>query len=63
VATRIPFRHRGIAKQLVSYVLADAYKQGIRAVIINADQTGMPIEIYRRLGFTDEVFWRQGYKF
>lgn len=63
VTTRIPFRHRGIAKHLVSYVLTDAYEQGIRAVIINADQTDMPIEIYRWLGFIDEVFWRQGYKF
>jgi hypothetical protein len=44
-------------------VLTDAYKQGIRAVIINADQTDMPIEIYLRLGFIDEVFWRQGYQF
>lgn len=62
VTTRIPFRQRGIAKHLVSYVLTDAYNQGTRAVIINADQTDMPIEIYRRLGFIDEVFWRQGYK-
>jgi len=63
LATRIPFRRRGIAKRLVTSVLNDAYKHGDGAVIINADPTDTPVEIYHQLGFTDEVYWRQGYKY
>ncbi len=62
IATRVPFRRRGIAKRLLCHVLADAYTQGCRSMIINADPDDTPIQIYRRLGFTDEVYWRQQYQ-
>jgi len=63
VATRIPFRNRGIAKYLILDALFDAYQEGRHSVIINADPTDTPIQFYRRLGFTDEVFWRQAYQY
>jgi hypothetical protein len=30
-------------------------------VIITADEADRPIQLYRRLGFTDEVYWRGTY--
>jgi len=63
LATRTPFRRKGIGKHLITSVLLDAYRQGNCAVIINADPTDTPIEMYRQLGFTDEVYWRQGYRY
>ncbi|MGH2375356.1 MAG: GNAT family N-acetyltransferase [bacterium] len=63
LATRVPFRGRGIAKALLCHALADGYAQGCRSVIINADPEDMPIQLYRRLGFTDEVYWRRCYRF
>lgn len=63
LATRIPFRMRGIAKQLLCEVVADSDDRGCRSVIINTDPSDTPIRWYRRLGFTDEVYWRRGYMF
>lgn len=63
VATRTPFRMRGIARQLLCEVIADSYDQGCRSVIINTDPNDRPIQWYRRLGFTDEVYWRRSYLF
>jgi len=62
LATRVPFRRRGIAKWLLCHVLADGYAQGCRSVIISADPNDAPIQFYRRLGFTDEIYWRQRYQ-
>lgn len=61
LATRVPFRKRGIAQFLLFHVLRDAYGHGCRSVIINADPDDTPIQLYRRLGFTDEVYWRRRY--
>jgi len=63
LATRTPFRIRGIARQLLCEVIADSYDQGGRSVIINTDPNDTPIQWYRRLGFTDEVYWRRSYLF
>lgn len=63
LATRMPFRRRGIAKALLCHALADGYGQGCRSVIINADPEDMPVQLYRRLGFTDQVYWRRCYQF
>ncbi len=60
---RLPFRHRGIAKQLVSHVTYDGYKRKYRSIIINADPEGTPINIWRRLGFRDELLKRWRYQF
>jgi len=61
LATRVPFRKRGIARLLLLHVLHDAYARGCRSVIINADPDDTPIQLYRRLGFTDEIYWRRRY--
>jgi GNAT superfamily N-acetyltransferase len=61
LATRVPFRKRGIARLLLLHVLHDAYARSCRSVIINADPDDTPIQLYRRLGFTDEVYWRRRY--
>jgi len=61
LATRVPFRKRGIAQFLLLHVLHEAYARGCRSVIINADPDDTPIQLYRRLGFTDEIYWRRRY--
>jgi ribosomal protein S18 acetylase RimI-like enzyme len=62
LTTRVPFRGRGIARQLLCHLLADAREQGCRSVVIGADPEDTPIQFYRRLGFTDEVYWTRGYR-
>lgn len=63
VGTRLPFRKQGVANWLLSQLLADSYRQGKRSVIIlvGSDNVGV-IRLYRRLGFTDEVYWRRQYQ-
>lgn len=61
LATRVPFRKRGIARLLLLHLLHDAYARSCRSVIINADPDDTPITLYRRLGFTDQVYWRRRY--
>jgi GNAT superfamily N-acetyltransferase len=61
LATRVPFRKRGIAQFLLLHVLHESYARGCRSVIINADPDDTPIQLYRRLGFTDEIYWRRRY--
>jgi GNAT superfamily N-acetyltransferase len=62
LATRVPFRRRGIASWLLSEVFAGARERGCRSTIINAAENGRPAGLYRSLGFTDEVYWRREYK-
>jgi GNAT superfamily N-acetyltransferase len=62
LATRVPFRNRGIARYLLCQALREAYRHGARSVIINADPADTPIQLYRRLGFTDEVYWYDCYE-
>jgi ribosomal protein S18 acetylase RimI-like enzyme len=62
LATRTPFRMRGIARLLLCQVVADSYERGCHSVIINTDPSDTPIQWYRRLGFTDEVHWRRNYR-
>ena len=63
LATRTPFRMRGIARHLLCQVVADSYDQGCRSVVINTDPDDTPVQWYRRLAFTDEVYWRRSYRF
>ena len=49
LATRVPFRGRGIARQLLYEVLANANAQGCSSVIINTNPEDTPIEWYRRI--------------
>lgn len=62
VAVRLPFRHRGIAKKLILHVASEAYRHKYRSVIISADPEDTPINIWRGLGFTDEIYWRCQYQ-
>jgi GNAT superfamily N-acetyltransferase len=62
LATRLPFRNRGIARWLLCQAIAEAHAQGRRAITISCDPDDTPIRLYRRLGFTDEVYWRQHYE-
>lgn len=62
LATRTPFRGLGIARSLLCDSIADAYGEGRRSVLINADEEDWPVRFYRALGFTDEVYWRRRYR-
>lgn len=63
LATRVPFRNRAIAKHLLCRVLVESYDGGCRSVIINTNPDDTPIRWYRRLGFTDPVYWLRRYLF
>jgi len=62
LATRVPFRRRGIASRLLLEVLLGSRERGCRSTIISAAEKGRPVGLYRSLGFTDEVYWRREYK-
>ncbi len=62
LATRVPYRNRGIARHLLCRLLSESQREGARSVVINADEADTPIDLYRRLGFTDEVYWRATYE-
>jgi GNAT superfamily N-acetyltransferase len=62
LATRVPFRNRGIVRWLLSRAIAGAYARGHRSVTISCDPQDTPIQLYRRMGFTDEVHWRRQYE-
>jgi GNAT superfamily N-acetyltransferase len=61
LATRVPYRNRGIARWLLSRAIAEAYACGHRSISISCDPEDTPIRLYRRLGFTDEVHRRRPY--
>lgn len=62
LATRRPYRRRGIATRLLCDTLHQASELGCRSVIINADPEDSPVRLYRSLGFTDEVYWRCSFR-
>lgn len=57
LATRRPFRNRGIARQLLSHLVADTYALDRRSLLIATDPADTPIQFYRRMGFVDEIYW------
>jgi GNAT superfamily N-acetyltransferase len=63
LATRMPFRGRGIAAQLLLGVLADARSGRVRSVSINTDPDDTPIRWYTCIGFTDPVYWYRAYRY
>ena len=63
LGTRVPFRHRGIAQAMLSHWVAEGTAARCRSLTINADDPGRPAELYRRLGFTDEVYWYARYEY
>jgi len=60
LGTRVPFRHRGIAQAMLTRWVAGS--PGARSLMINATEGGAPAALYRRLGFTDEVYWYSKYE-
>jgi GNAT superfamily N-acetyltransferase len=62
LATRAPFRKRGIATALLCNVLESARERECRSVVIGTNPHDTPIILYRSLGFTDEVGWRRPYR-
>jgi len=62
LGTRVPFRNRGIARLMLTRLLAQSREAGTRAVIISADENDTPVRLYKRLGFTDELYWRATYE-
>ncbi|HKF77106.1 MAG TPA: GNAT family N-acetyltransferase [Candidatus Dormibacteraeota bacterium] len=63
LATRVPYRHRGIGQALLGRWAANGVAEGCRSLLINADEGGPAAALYRRMGFTDEVYWRRGFRF
>jgi hypothetical protein len=57
LATRVPVRHRHLARSLLARWAAAATESGCDALVINADDHGRPAALYQRLGFVDEVHW------
>jgi GNAT superfamily N-acetyltransferase len=55
LATRVPWRGRGIAQALLAALASDSEGRGCRSVLINADEDDWPVTLYRRMGFSDEV--------
>jgi hypothetical protein len=62
LGTRVPYRHRGIGQRMLARWAAAGTASGCRSLVINADDSGRPARLYRGLGFTDEVYWYQGYR-
>jgi ribosomal protein S18 acetylase RimI-like enzyme len=62
LATRMPFRGRGIGRRLLSQCLVDSYDRGCRSVMINVEtHNTRAIRLYLHLGFRDQIHWRRRY--
>ena len=57
LATRVPFRNQGIARQLLARVVADTYALGRRSLLIATDPANTPVQFYFRMGFVDAIYW------
>jgi GNAT superfamily N-acetyltransferase len=62
LGTRLAYRHRGIAQAMLGRWVDSGTASGCRSLIINATEGGRPAALYRRLGFTDEVYWYRKYE-
>jgi GNAT superfamily N-acetyltransferase len=62
LGTRVPYRHRGIAQELLSRWVQAGRAEGCRSLMINADHGGAPEALYRAMGFVDEIYWYQRYE-
>ncbi len=62
LGTRVPYRHRGIAQAMLAHWVDAGTADGCRSLIINATEGGAPATLYRRIGFTDEIYWYQRYE-
>ena len=62
LTTLVPFRHRGIAQAMLAHWAGRAVAQGARSLLINCYEHGRPAQLYRRMGFTDPVYWHRRYQ-
>lgn len=62
LGTRLCFRHRGVAQEMLGRFAAAGERDGCRSLMINAIEGERPEELYRRIGFTDEIYWYQSYR-
>lgn len=62
LTTLVPFRHRGIAQAMLAHWAQRAATDGARSLLINCDEHGRPAQLYRRMGFTDPVYWHRRYQ-
>jgi hypothetical protein len=62
LATRLAFRHHGIAQSMLARWSEEGDAQPIRSHLINCDDAGPADALYRRLGFTDEVYWYRRFR-
>jgi len=62
LGTRVPYRHLGIAREMLARWVDAGTASGCRSLIINATDGGRAAALYRRLGFTDEVYWYRKYE-
>jgi GNAT superfamily N-acetyltransferase len=62
LATRVPYRHRGIAQAMLTRWVDAGTASGCRSLMINATEGGRPAELYRTMGFVDEIYWYRRYE-
>jgi GNAT superfamily N-acetyltransferase len=62
LGTRVPYRHQGIAQAMLARWADAGTASGCRSLIINATDGGRPAELYRGMGFVDEVYWYRKYE-
>jgi GNAT superfamily N-acetyltransferase len=62
LATRLPYRGRGVATRMITACLETAYLAGYIAGVINVDPANQGASrLYRRLGFVDPVYHLRSY--
>ena len=42
-------------------MIANTYEEGRESITIFTDPTESPVQFYRRMGFTEEVYWQARY--
>lgn len=62
LATRVPYRGRGIAQALLAAFADDTEARGCRSALINADADDWPVSLYRRMGFANEILYHGRFK-
>ena len=62
LGTRVPYRHQGIAQAMLARWVDAGTASGCRSLMINATEGGRPAELYRTMGFVDEIYWYQRYE-
>ena len=62
LGTRVPYRHQGIAQAMLARWAAAGAASGCRSMMINATDGGRPADLYRSMGFVDEIYWYRRYE-